>query len=671
MKNRIFAILICLALMFGLLPATAFAINHISLVELSVAVPQHGATPEKPETTNSRVSVYAYEWYQDGSKLYYGETFEGGKTYTLKVRLATLDEFMQSASVKVNGRAAEVLSVDNNNTGLLFEIDFYVTPIGYTLFFDAGYGSGTMAPLTGKNSYILPACTFTPPSGKEFGYWLDEETNTEYQPGENIFLTKNTTVRAVWATPSGKTRVYDVEATSNIASIAVLYGNLRTPEIVVTKGAPATVLVSSGNLSWQKKVNDKWETQTSGRFTAGEWRVQTQVRIDRDAAKTHELGNPTTLKVDGVQWITNNNGVPSVHYDYSMIIVYSPSIIIKDDPGIQPPKEITKVALTVTGYKLGAKTQNAKVSADHEGVIVAAVEFAALVDSNNDGVPDNVVTTERFEAGKQYAVSFTLKAKSGYDISTLGMTGVTCNNMEVLGSYNVDEDSYSGVGGLPPFDTCTISFNAAGGKGKMTDVVVEKGDYTLPENEFTAPEGKMFKAWRMNGKELAPGSKITVTENTTVTAVWGDVPSDHICKLEQIPKVAPTCTDDGREAYFRCEGCGKFYEDEAGKHAIEELFAWGKLEKLGHADEDRDGKCDACDFVLTESAEPEIPNAPTDTDTPTDSKKPEETDSSIDETSSASSDESGMLWLWIALSLVLVLGVAAIVVIIRKRASSR
>lgn len=300
MRKRIFFTLIYLALMIGLLPVTALAINHISSVEFSVAVPQHGLTPEKPETINSSVSVYAYEWYQDGSKLYYGETFEGGKTYTLKVRLSTLDKFMESTSVKVNGRVAKVLSVDNNDTGLLFEIDFYVTPIGYTLSFDAGYGSGTMAPLTGKNSYILPACTLTPPSGKEFGYWLVEETNTLYQPGENILLTKNTTVRAVWATPSGKTKVYDVEATSNIASIAVLYGNLKTPEIVVTKGAPAIVLVSGGNLRWQKKVNGNWETQTGGRFTAGEWRVSSQVRIDGDAAKTHELGYPTTLKVDGV-----------------------------------------------------------------------------------------------------------------------------------------------------------------------------------------------------------------------------------------------------------------------------------------------------------------------------------------------------------------------------------
>lgn len=653
MKKRFFVASLCLALLISLLPPTVLAINHISLVDVNVATAEHGATPQKPEVTNDRISVYAYEWYENGNKLYYGETFEGGNTYTLKVRLSTLDEFMESVSVTVNGRAAEVLSVDNNNTGLLFEIDFYVAPYGYSLSFDPGYGSGTMAALSGNTSYILPVCTFTPPSGKEFGYWLNEETNSEYQPGENIILTKDTTVRAVWKTPSGKTRVYEVEASSNIASIAVLYGSLRAPEITVTKGAPARVLNTAGNLSWQKKVNGIWETQSSGRFTAGEWRIQTQVRIDADAAAQYELGNLVTLKVDGVQWTMNNNGTPNVHYDYSMILAYSPSITIKDDPSVQPPQAITQVALTVSGYKLGAKAQNAKITCDNKGVEVAAFEIAALEDSNNDGIPDKATAVEKFEAGKQYAVSFTLKANSGYDISTLGTTGVTCNKQAALGAYSPQEDCYKGMAALPVFDACTISFAAGGGTGKMSAVTVEKGAYTLPQNGFTAPEGKTFKAWSVGGSEQAPGSKITLTGNTTVTAIWEDLSAAHICILELVAKVAPTCTEDGKEAYFLCRDCGKFFEDDAGKIEITELSAWGTLEKLGHTDENKDGKCDICQFLLTEATQPE------------------ETESSANQTPTPSDGESDLQWLWIVLPLILALGVATATIIIKKRASTK
>ena len=75
-----------------------------------------------------------------------------------------------------------------------------------------------------------------------------------------------------------------------------------------------------------------------------------------------------------------------------------------------------------------------------------------------------------------------------------------------------------------PVTTYTVSFNANGGTGTMADVTGVSGEYTLPANGFTAPAGKQFKAWSVGGVEKAVGDKITVTANTTVTAVWEDIP---------------------------------------------------------------------------------------------------------------------------------------------------
>ena len=75
-----------------------------------------------------------------------------------------------------------------------------------------------------------------------------------------------------------------------------------------------------------------------------------------------------------------------------------------------------------------------------------------------------------------------------------------------------------------PVTTYTVSFNANGGTGTMADVTDISGEYTLPENGFTAPAGKQFKAWSVGGSEKAVGDKITVTANTTVTAVWENTP---------------------------------------------------------------------------------------------------------------------------------------------------
>ena len=44
-------------------------------------------------------------------------------------------------------------------------------------------------------------------------------------------------------------------------------------------------------------------------------------------------------------------------------------------------------------------------------------------------------------------------------------------------------------------DVYIVVFHANGGEGSMAPQAVPKGTYTLPECEFTAPEGTKFKAW--------------------------------------------------------------------------------------------------------------------------------------------------------------------------------
>ena len=73
----------------------------------------------------------------------------------------------------------------------------------------------------------------------------------------------------------------------------------------------------------------------------------------------------------------------------------------------------------------------------------------------------------------------------------------------------------------------TISFAAGdSGSGSMPEQSVVPGnEYILPECGFTAPEGIVFKAWSVVIGEGAAviknvGDTITITDNTTVTAVW-------------------------------------------------------------------------------------------------------------------------------------------------------
>lgn len=63
------------------------------------------------------------------------------------------------------------------------------------------------------------------------------------------------------------------------------------------------------------------------------------------------------------------------------------------------------------------------------------------------------------------------------------------------------------------------------GASKVTEVI-SGGSYFLPENSFTAPEGKVFDRWSVNGNTYLPGQPITVSSDTTVTALWTESHGD-------------------------------------------------------------------------------------------------------------------------------------------------
>ena len=76
------------------------------------------------------------------------------------------------------------------------------------------------------------------------------------------------------------------------------------------------------------------------------------------------------------------------------------------------------------------------------------------------------------------------------------------------------------------FTNPKVSFSANGGSGTMAAAEVTASDfsYTLPECGFTAPSGKAFEKWDKG----APGTKITVTADTVIKAVWKDLPVEPV-----------------------------------------------------------------------------------------------------------------------------------------------
>ena len=142
-------------------------------------------------------------------------------------------------------------------------------------------------------------------------------------------------------------------------------------------------------------------------------------------------------------------------------------------------------------------------------------------------------TDTRFVAGHQYRIIFSFSEVSPYvydetrstHCSTFTLNGAATNLApftSLAGSPNRMIELTAGASGIT---TYTVSFNANGGTGMMTDVTGVSGSYTLPGNDFTAPANKQFKGWATSATgTVISGNTINVTANTILYAIWEDIP---------------------------------------------------------------------------------------------------------------------------------------------------
>ena len=216
--------------------------------------------------------------------------------------------------------------------------------------------------------------------------------------------------------------------------------------------------------------------------------------------------------------------------------------------------------------------------------------------------------------------------------------------------------------------------------GTKAQTIEEGKKATKPADPTKA--GYDFKGWTLNGSAYDFNS--AVNGDITLVATWETIPAGHTCDIKPVAKVEPSCTEGGKEAYYKCEGCGKFYEDALGAKEITDLAAWGNIAKNGHtesdwktdkdnhwkectvaacgviienskaahADANNDGKCDTCEYnVGTTTTNPD--NKPS------------------DDVQSPQTGDNSMMWLWVALLFVSGFGVVATTVIGKKKSSAK
>ena len=109
------------------------------------------------------------------------------------------------------------------------------------------------------------------------------------------------------------------------------------------------------------------------------------------------------------------------------------------------------------------------------------------------------------------------------------------------------------------------------------------GSFTLEP-----PEGELIDVFAGTDQDNAPAIEESPLSQTTDLSSYGNQnikyfhSASHQHVITLVAKAEPTCTTEGKEAYYTCAACGKYFEDEAGKTEIVDLENYGVIEAKGH-----------------------------------------------------------------------------------------
>lgn len=180
---------------------------------------------------------------------------------------------------------------------------------------------------------------------------------------------------------------------------------------------------------------------------------------------------------------------------------------------------------------------------------------ADIIITDNEG--SNLYLTDN----KSFVITLTALTEG----SRIGVTAMrnpwtisTANEADHSHKFSSDSDYYH------------VEYNSADKKLALTSHVLTEVDRIEPDCTHDGKEaywscecGKYFED---------AGATVVIKDIST----WGILPAYHTT-LTKVDKIAPDCTHDGKDAYWSCSVCGKYYADEAANVEIENIDSWGIL----------------------------------------------------------------------------------------------
>ncbi len=401
-----------------------------------------------------------------------------------------------------------------------------------TIHYDSNAGQGEM-PDESKlenEKFIIPESRFTPPQGKEFDAW--EINGQRKYPGEELVLSENITLKALW-----------------------------TQKLEKTKDPVEPILT-------EVKSDDPSYTKENCKHFIG-YKKEDRVYIDAINLITikHDgkiIKKYLLTKEDGKYEVLDGTG--KTKKDMTSIVFNSDFFFNKDD----------EIIICARGYKdlrlHIASADDMVMNALYTTEIISRVKFETFDGSKVDDQVIKVTPTWAENVKKPK----TDPTKDGYIFKGWYKDSVCKENFDFNSKIISDTSIYAKW--EKEIKKFTISFIGNGGTGEMNTIEKDKGQkYILPTPTFIPAQGKEFDAWEINGQRKSPGEEIIINSDTQIKAIWKDkipTPGPKVepeVELKPSPEIKPENNDSGnnnKNHYFPWSNESKVQKDTSKVNSI-------------------------------------------------------------------------------------------------------
>lgn len=290
----------------------------------------------------------------------------------------------------------------------LKEGEVAVGKVNYTISFDANSGSGTMANVDiTKRSFTLPENGFVAPENHVFDGWKVDDNTTTYQPGEEIIVDKNTTIKAQWSalplvsfsSNGGSGEMEDV--TVSDGKIAIPENGFTAPEgmkFIGWKELKSGTFYSPGDIAtfdedatlaaqWSPIASEEWANLFGNVYAENGIAPTTRVLVQLFKGK--ELLGSTVTNNDGEYRLDCPNGI------YSIVVEYD---------GFVDTTLVEVFGPTNKNIELsGANTQSLVNVIGDEAIAVGGLEKLAKTIRNTESIPSDSSLTLTMNVEQQEA----------------------------------------------------------------------------------------------------------------------------------------------------------------------------------------------------------------------------------------------------------------------------